>query len=56
MLRIKRETQQSLVFHLKDFQENLKFKCLFSLTEAVVRRLSPGRHRSASGLLTDFGR
>jgi GTPase SAR1 family protein len=55
MLRIKRETQQSLVFHLKDYQENLKFKYLFSLTEAVVRRLSQAVTEQLQVYSADFG-
>jgi GTPase SAR1 family protein len=55
MIRIKRETQQSLVFHLKDYQENLKFKYLFSLTEAVVRRLSQAISEQLQVYSADFG-
>jgi GTPase SAR1 family protein len=55
MLRIKRETQQSLVFQLKDYQENLKFKYLFSLTEAVVRRLSQAVSEQLQVYSADFG-
>jgi GTPase SAR1 family protein len=55
MLRIKRETQQSLVFHLKDYQENLKFKYLFNLTETVVRRLSQAVTDQLQVYSTDFG-
>ncbi|MGE5258416.1 MAG: dynamin family protein, partial [Hyphomicrobiales bacterium] len=55
VLRIKRETQQSLVFHLKDYQENLKFKYLFNLTETVVRRLSQAVTDQLQVYSTDFG-
>jgi hypothetical protein len=55
MLRIKRETRQSLVFHLKDYQENLKFKYLFSLTETVARRLSQSVTEQLQVYSADFG-
>jgi len=33
--RMKRETGKSVVFHLKDYRENLKFRYLFKLAEAT---------------------
>jgi GTPase SAR1 family protein len=33
--RMKRETVKSVAFHLKDYRENLKFRYLFKLAEAV---------------------
>ena len=33
--RMKRETGKSVVFHLKDYRENLKFRYLFKLVEAI---------------------
>jgi hypothetical protein len=33
--RMKRETGRSVVFHLKDYRENLKFRYLFKLAEAI---------------------
>ena len=33
--RMKRETARSVVFHLKDYRENLKFQYFFNLVEAV---------------------
>jgi hypothetical protein len=33
--RIKRETEKSVVFNLKDYRENLKFRYLFKLVEAT---------------------
>jgi len=33
--RMKRETQRSVVFHLKDYRENLKFRYLFQLVETA---------------------
>ena len=34
--RMKRETGKSVVFHLKDYRENLKFRYLFKLAEATA--------------------
>jgi len=33
--RMKRETERSVVFHLKDYRENLKFRYFFKLAEAA---------------------
>jgi GTPase SAR1 family protein len=33
--RMKRETEKSVVFHIKDYRENLKFRYLFKLVEAT---------------------
>ncbi len=33
--RMKYETEQSILFHMKNFQENIKFQYLFKLTDAV---------------------
>ena len=33
--RMKRETGKSVVFHLKDYRENLKFRYLFKLAETT---------------------
>jgi hypothetical protein len=35
VLRIKRETERSIVFHFKDYRENIKFQYIFKLVEAV---------------------
>ncbi len=34
--RMKQETEKSVVFHLKDYRENLKFRYLFKLAEATA--------------------
>ncbi len=34
--RMKYETEQSLLFHMKNYRENIKFQYLFKLTEAVA--------------------
>ncbi|UCD33716.1 MAG: dynamin family protein [Desulfobacterales bacterium] len=35
ILRMKRETERSVVFHFKDYRENIKFQYIFKLVEAV---------------------
>jgi GTPase SAR1 family protein len=35
VLRMKRETERSVVFHFKDYRENIKFQYIFKLIEAV---------------------
>ena len=35
VLRMKRETEKSILFHFKDYRENLKFQYIFKLVEAV---------------------
>ena len=55
MARIKRETQQALVFHLKDYQENLKFKYLFILAESAAQRLSQAVGEQLQSYSADFG-
>jgi hypothetical protein len=37
---MKRETARSVVFHLKDYRENLKFRYLFKLVEAASESFS----------------
>ncbi len=39
LLRIKRETEQSVAFHFKNYRENLKFAYFFKLAEAVSAHL-----------------
>jgi GTPase SAR1 family protein len=55
MERIKRETRQALVFHLKDYQENLKFKYLFSMAEDTAQRLSQIVGEQLHTYSADFG-
>jgi len=55
MVRIKRETRQALAFHLKDYQENLKFKYLFSLAETATQRLSQAVTEQLQAYSADFG-
>jgi hypothetical protein len=55
MRAIKRETRQSLEFHLKDYQENLKFKYLFRLAEAVAQRFEQAVILQLQAYSADFG-
>jgi GTPase SAR1 family protein len=53
--RIKRETRESFAFHLRDYQENLKFTYLFRLTEVVAQRLSQAVAEQLQAYSADFG-
>jgi GTPase SAR1 family protein len=55
MARIRRETQNSLLFHLKDYQENLKFKYLFHMIEMAAERLSQAVTQQLQAYSADFG-
>lgn len=39
VLRLKRETERSVIFHFKDYQENIKFQYMYKLVEAVSNSL-----------------
>ncbi len=52
---IKRETRQSLEFHLKDYQENLKFRYLFPLAETIAQRFEQAIAQQLQAYSTDFG-
>jgi GTPase SAR1 family protein len=39
VLRMKRETEKSVVFHFKDYQENIKFQYIYKLIEAASNSL-----------------
>jgi hypothetical protein len=39
VLRLKRETEKSVVFHFKDYQENIKFQYIYKLIEAASNSL-----------------
>jgi len=52
---IKRETRQSLEFHLKDYQENLKFRYLFPLAETIAQRFEQAIVQQLQAYSTDFG-
>ncbi len=52
---IKRETRQSLEFHLKDYQENIKFRYLFRLAETVAQRFEEAMTQQLQAYSADFG-
>jgi hypothetical protein len=52
--RIQQETRQSFVFHLRDYQENLKFAYLFRLSEVVAQRLSQAVAEQVQAYSSDF--
>ena len=52
--RIKQETRNSFVFHLRDYQENLKFAYLFRLSEMVAQRLSHAVAEQVKAYSSDF--
>lgn len=52
---IKRETRQSLEFHLKDYQENIKFRYLFRLAETVAQRFEEAVSQQLQAYSADFG-
>jgi len=52
---IQRETRQSLEFHLKDYQENLKFRYLFPLAETIAQRFEQAIVQQLQAYSTDFG-
>ena len=39
VLRVKRETEKSVVFHFKDYQENIKFQYIYKLIEVASNSL-----------------
>lgn len=39
VLRMKRETEKSVIFHFKDYQENIKYQYIHKLVEAVSNNL-----------------
>ncbi len=39
VLRMKRETERAIIFHFKDYKENIKFQYIFKLVEAVSNSL-----------------
>lgn len=55
MQRIKAETQQSLDFLFKDYQENLKFRYLYRLVELAAERLSEAVAQQLKAYSADFG-
>ena len=55
IVRMKRETLRSMVYHLKDYQENFKFKYLFKLVEAMADVLTQATLDRFQAYLADLG-
>jgi alcohol dehydrogenase YqhD (iron-dependent ADH family) len=55
IVRMKHETLRSMLYHLKDYQENFKFKYLFKLVEAMVNVLSQATLDRFQAYFTDLG-
>jgi GTPase SAR1 family protein len=55
MRAIKRETRQSLEFHLRDYQENLKFTYLFRLAETAAQHYEQAVLQQLQAYSSDFG-
>jgi len=55
IVRMKRETLRSMIYHLKDYQENFKFKYLFKLVEAMASVLTQATLDRFQAYFTDLG-
>ncbi len=53
--RIRRETLHSLIFQLKDYRENIKFKFFFLQIEMAAERLSQAVAEQLQAYAADFG-
>jgi len=54
VLKMKRETERSIVFHFKDYRENLKFQYIFRLVEAMSNSLYEALLDRFQIYVTDF--
>ena len=52
--RMKRETERSLLMHLKDYKENVKFQYMYKLTDAMSEHLYKGLLESFNAYFTDI--
>ena len=52
--QIKRETRQSILFHFKDYRENLKFQYIFKLLDAAAKELYESLFDRFRGYATDL--
>jgi GTPase SAR1 family protein len=53
-VRLKRETKKSLLFHFKDYRENLKFQYILKLADAVSDRLYDALQERLETYVTDL--
>ena len=56
MNRIKRETEKSILFHLKDYRENIKFQYLLKLADSVSGALYESLLDRFQGYVTNLTR
>ncbi len=56
MRRAKRETQKSLLFHIEDYKENIKFQYVFKLVDAVANRLYEDQVAQFQAFGSDLGK
>jgi len=54
VLRIKRETERSMAFFFKDYQENIKFQYIYKIIEAVSNSLYESLIERFQGYATDL--
>ena len=52
--RMKRETERSVLAHLKDYKENIKFQYMYKLTDAMSEHLYKGLLESFNAYFTDI--
>jgi hypothetical protein len=52
--RMKRETERSILMHLKDYKENIKFQYMYKLTDAMSEHLYKGLIESFNAYFTDI--
>jgi GTPase SAR1 family protein len=52
--RMKRETERSVLMHLKDYKENIKFQYMYKLTDAISEHLYKGLLESFNAYFTDI--
>ena len=51
---MKRETERSVLMHLKDYKENIKFQYMYKLTDAMSEHLYKGLLESFNAYFTDI--
>jgi hypothetical protein len=54
VLRMKRETERSIIFLFKDYKENIKFQYLFKIADAASSRLAETLLDRFQTYVTDF--
>ncbi|MFW6334806.1 MAG: hypothetical protein ACOC0W_05990, partial [Desulfosalsimonas sp.] len=54
--RMKRETESTIVFHFKNYRENLKFQYLFAMVDSVASEINDWLVQRFQAYSTDFAR